>query len=160
MRKNSSDKTRIVPITDEMLNKLLDLKEATGYGFHALYTYGAKKTSHEVFQRTTYSLPYSWIKGYVKTANFDDYNEIIQTYESIPENSIGKQIGVIEVSESLHLELKQFIDQPRQLPLKKLLAYSDAPKGLTSVLIGRIANKKIKATKPEYIDFLERLVRS
>lgn len=159
MRKSRGDKTRIVPITDEMLNKLLDLKEATGRGYHALYTYGRKQTDHEVFKKTTLQLPYSWAKGLTKTLNIDYYNAIVETYQSIPRNSAKHRIVSLQVPDSFKDDLERFVNKPRQLSLKKILEYADAPKGINPVMICHVISGRKQSINAEHLDFLKRLIK-
>lgn len=161
MMKARLDKSKYVPITQNMIDRLLQLKKETGCGFQSLYKYGKNHTDHEVYKETTDTLPHHWVIGTTKTLNIEYFNSIVSTYESLPEDQKRRWgVGNKEVSEDFRDSLKAFIDKPRNLSLAKTLKYSNAPQGLSPATIGKIANGKILSIDPEYKEYLEKLLAS
>lgn len=159
MMKLNLDKSKYVPITQEMIDQIIELKTQTRTGFHALYKYGKRFTKHEVFKETTNTLPNMWVIGKSKSVNIEHYNAIIETYENIPESHRGNcGSKKVPVAESFRIKLEQFINRPRSLSIAKLLLYTNAPDRLSPALISNIINEKTLSINIEYAEYLNHLI--
>ncbi len=159
MKKTDHDNSKLVPVTQEMIDKLLELKKKTGVGYHALYKYGKSHTNHNVFVETTEILLNIWANGKSKTVNIDHYNSIIDTYENIPQRHKGGwKLNDIPVTDELRLQLKTFVDKPKNLSIKKILQYSDSPDKLSPTDISNIINGRTMNIRQDHLDFLNQLI--
>lgn len=159
MRKPDQDSSKYVPVTQEMIDRLLELKNKTRTGFHTLYKYGKLNTNHDVFRETTNTLPNMWVIGQSKTVSIEHYNAIVTTYENLPESNWGNcGFEKTPVTEDFRKKLDGFISKPRGLSIKKVLLYTNAPDRLTPALISNIANGKTLSINIEYAEYLNQLM--
>lgn len=155
------DSSNLVPITQDMIDRLVALKNKVSLSYAELYQYGKKHTHNKVFIETPDSLPQKWVSGRVKATDIDYYNAIIETLESIPEFHRGRFFSInetIAISDDFRERLQAFVDKPRQLSMKKILQYTDAPKELTPATISQIISGRNSGTTKEYYEYLERLI--
>ncbi len=155
-----------------MIDRLLALKKENKCGFQALYRYGLEHTEHEVFRVTTDTVPHHWVIGNAKNANIHYYNQIIQTYESIPDryelklpsarsgNSYRRNtINHIPVPPYLREKLTEFINTPRQLSLGKLLKMTGAPEDLKLVTLSNIARGRTNSVDSIHLEYIKSLLK-
>lgn len=152
-------KSKEVPLTKDMIESLVALKNKACIGYEDLYRYGKAHTEHEVFKATSYTLPQQWASGNVKTVDMEFYKTIVETFESIP--ALSRRVEKIQnepITEEFYTALKGFIDQPRQLSINKIFTLSETPAGLTPRTISRILKRHQKSIQPDHLKFLLKLI--
>jgi hypothetical protein len=173
--------------TKEHKQRLLTLKDVTGFSSCKLYQYGQEFTEHAVFKNTTESMLSGWFFLSVETVKVEDYKAILDVYLMIfndqfenkilrlqkleyrlvsayerlstPQSTQPKQPINIPITDEFRQEIKSFFEAPRQLTMSKLLAYSNAPKGLTSAKLKSIVLGTAHTLKAPQLAFLEKIMR-
>jgi len=161
-----------IPITQKMIDDLLALKLEKKCGYQALYRYGLEHTEHEVFRVTTDTVPHHWVIGNTKNANINYYNQIIQTYKSIPDKYELKlpsartgisyrrsTINHVPVPPYLREKLTDFINTPRQLSLGKVLKLTGAPEDLKLVTLSNIARGRTNSLHSSHLEYIKTLLK-
>lgn len=170
MRK--ADRKSYVPLTQVMLKNLNDARQAADVGGIAAFRFLTHMNALPEGSKITSNKINNWLNSPPRTVNADEFAIVLQAFRDIAASpqikkvlyaqrgpTISSKEGIYrqKITPELRDKVEKLKSKCKNLSIRKMLARSGAPNGLSATLFSAITSGKAETLHVKHVEHLERL---